>query len=176
MSVPGLATQLLSAVNTVAVTSCPVPLHHVEFCTPCPSKATRPCEQGHSSEPTLMESQPRDTSSRLVGDCWELGEEGLRGIFLTVLDLRKATQPYGGRCGEPQAVFPSPQAVGDPIRGCGFDPCGCLPFPQPRAPASPGAPVSLSYKSSIVPKSPEQGGTGQQLLDSRVEGTFLSLG
>lgn len=62
------------------------------------------------------------------------------------------------------------------VAGCGFDSCGPLPFPQPRAPASPGAPVSLFYKSPIVPKSPEQGGTGQQLLDSRVEGIFLSLG
>lgn len=76
--------------------------------------------------PALRESQPRDTSSRLnksksVYECQELGEEGLRGIFSTVLDLRKAIQPCDGRCGEPRAMFPSPQALGRPTTTCGFD-------------------------------------------------------
>lgn len=108
-------------------------------------------------------------------------EEGLLVIFLTMLDLREATEPYGGRYGEPQAVLPSPQAVGDDSTttcgcGCCCDSCGQLPFPQPRAPALSDAPVSLPHKSPIVPKNPEQGDTGQQLPDSRMEGTFLGLG
>lgn len=101
--------------------------------------------------------------SKGVIECQELGEEGFWDIFLTVLDLRKATQSYGGRCGEPQAVLPSPQAVGDPRAtcDCGFDSCGRLPLPQPRAPALSGAPGSLPSKSPIVPENPERDCTGQ---------------
>lgn len=109
--------------------------------------------------------------SKGVGECQELGEKGLRVIFLTVLDLRKATEPYGGRCGAPQVVTHLHRQLVMILQPH----VALLPSPQPRAPALSGAPVCLPNKSLIVPKNPERGDTGQQLPDSRMEGTFLGL-
>lgn len=120
-------------------------------------------EEGSRSPGTRSSSQPSTNMLKGVSEYQKLQEVGLTGICLSLTDW------VAGVEGEPQEPS-SPQAVSGPRTtcGCGFDSCGCLP--QPCVPSSPCA------RHSDCAQDPKQGSPGQQLLESREEGSFQESG